>query len=242
MPSAIRAILEYCEEESIDLHHGDTLLCNDPFITGSHPWDIMAVSPVINTGELIAFVGNLAHHADIGGMSPGSLPLSTEIYQEGIIIPPIKLINHGIQSREILTLITANSRAPQEREGDLKAQMAAQHVGENRLLDVIQKHGLNRVQEHATKLMHTSRKMTEKLISKIPPGIYEFEDYLEDYPPSPNLIKIKARITIRDSSMRVDFRESSPQVATNFNAVRAVVNSATWYCVRLLSEEDTPMN
>jgi N-methylhydantoinase B len=175
-------------------------------------------------------------------MSPGSLPLSTELYQEGIIIPPVKLMDAGRRNEAVLTLITANSRAPEERLGDLEAQLAAQRVGERCLLAMVAAHGEARVSEHAGALLDYSRRMTEAVIASIPDGVYHFEDALEGDGQREFRIPICATITVNGSQMAVDFTGSAPQVAGNVNAVEAIVRSATWYCVRLLAEEDVPVN
>jgi N-methylhydantoinase B len=200
------------------------------------------ISPVFIGGKVRFFAASRAHHADVGGMSPGSLPLSTELYQEGIIIPPLHLASGGTLNQEILTLITANTRDPEERRGDLEAQLAAQRVGEKRLLSMVEKHGAKRVYEHARALMDYAQKMTERAIAALPAGVYKFEDALEGDGQVEKRIPIRAAITVREQELTVDFTGSAPQVAGNLNAVPAVVRSATWYCVRLLAEEDIPVN
>jgi len=238
MPASVKSAIEGFQV----INPGDMIILNDPYHGGTHLPDITMVSPVFTNEKLSYFVATRAHHADIGGMAPGSLPLSTEIYQEGIIIPPIKLIDNGQLNEDILSLITANTRAPKEREGDIKAQMAAQRIGEDQLLEIINKMGLESVQDHASALMDISRQMTEKVISKIPDGSYVFSDSLEGYHKTDDPIPVRVKISVKGSKMVVDFTGSSPQVTANLNAVKAVVNSATWYCVHLLANEDIPMN
>src|SRR5215470_16212465 len=124
------ASVEYAIRAFNTFHSGDVLILNDPYRGGTHLPDITMVSPVFVGGEVAFFAASRAHHADVGGMAPGSLPLSTELYQEGIIIPPVKLVESGRTNDGVLSLIAANSRAPQDRIGDLYAQIAAQQVGE----------------------------------------------------------------------------------------------------------------
>ncbi len=221
---------------------GDVVVLNDPYRGGTHLPDITMVSPVFAGGEVVFFVASRAHHADVGGMSPGSLPLSTELYQEGIIIPPVKLMLSGWMNEGVLDLITANSRAPQERLGDLEAQLAAHRVGENRLLDLMVAHGVETVQEHAAALMDYSRRMTEAIVASVPDGVYRFEDVLDNDGQTDEPVRIQATLTVNGAHMHVDFAGSSPQVMGNVNAVEAIVRSATWYCVRLLAEDDLPVN
>ncbi len=238
MPASVAAALE----AFAGLNRGDVAILNDPYRGGTHLPDITMVSPVFVADSPRFFVASRAHHADIGGMSPGSLPLSNELYQEGIIIPPIKLVDGGNRNNGVLQLITANSRAPQERLGDLEAQLAAHRAGERRLLAIIDEHGSDRVQEHAAALQSYSQRMTEAVIVSIPDGTYFFEDALEGDGQREFRIPIKATISVAGSHMTVDFTGSAPQVAGNLNAVTAIVRSATWYCVRLLAEEDVPVN
>jgi N-methylhydantoinase B len=223
---------------------GDVVVLNDPYRGGTHLPDVTMLSPVfVEQGARPAyFVASRAHHADVGGMAPGSLPLSTELYQEGIIIPPVRLVEAGRRNQGVLALITANSRAPEERLGDLEAQLAAQRVGERRLQALVNAHGAARVQAHAAALIDYSRRMIEAVIAAIPDGEYRFEDVLEGDGQREGEIPIRVRIAVSGPRMTVDFAGSAPQVAGNLNAVEPVVRSATWYCVRLLAEEDVPVN
>jgi N-methylhydantoinase B len=236
------ASVEYAVRAFESFVEGDVIVLNDPYRGGTHLPDITMVSPVLAGGEVAFFIASRAHHADVGGMSPGSLPLSSELYQEGIIIPPVHLMHSGWLNEGVLALITANSRAPEERVGDLEAQMASHRVGANRLLTLLVEHGVDRVRDHAEALMDYSRRMTEATIAAIPDGVYSFEDALEGDGQSEFRIPIKATVTVHGSEMTVDFAGSAPQVAGNVNAVEAIVRSATWYCVRLLAQDDVPVN
>jgi len=238
MPASVEAAVHHFE----DINHGDVIVLNDPYRGGTHLPDITMVSPVFAAGDLVFFIASRAHHADVGGMSPGSLPLSTELYQEGLIIPPVKLRLSGWMNDGVLELMTANSRNPQERLGDLEAQLAAHRVGENRLLDILVKHGLESTEEHAIALMNYSLRMTESIIEQIPDGSYHFEDALEGDGQTEDEIPICAVVTVSGKQMLVDFEGSAPQVAGSVNAVTAIVRSATWYVVRLLAEDAVPVN
>ncbi len=221
---------------------GDVAILNDPYRGGTHLPDITMVSPVFGPDGLEFFVASRAHHADVGGMSPGSLPLSTELYQEGLIIPPVKLRMSGWFNDGVLDLIVANSRAPQERLGDIEAQLAAHRIGELRLQDIIIEYGAEAVKAHAQALIDYSRRMTEATIAAIPDGTYRFEDALEGDGQTESEIPICVTIKVSGEHMTVDFEGSAPQVAGNVNAVSAIVRSATWYCIRLLAEDDVPVN
>ncbi len=238
MPASVAYAVQHFE----DINRGDVLVLNDPYRGGTHLPDITMVSPVFAGSDLVFFVASRAHHADVGGMSPGSLPLSTELYQEGVIIPPVKLKLSGWMNDGVMALITANSRNPQEREGDLDAQLAAHRTGEQRLTDILVTHGIDTAQEHASALMDYSLRMTESIIETIPDGDYHFEDALEGDGQDEFEIPICVTVRVDGSQMTVDFSGSAPQVAGNVNAVTAIVRSATWYCVRLLAADDVPVN
>ena len=238
MPASVEAAVKAFGR----FERGDVIVLNDPYSGGTHLPDVTMVSPVFVGDAVRFFVASRAHHADVGGMSPGSLPLSTELYQEGLILPPVKLVEAGNVSETLLKIITANSRAPQERLGDIEAQLAAQRVGERRLLALVGTHGLETMQAHSDALLDYSRLMTEAVIAAIPDGVYTFEDALEGDGQREFRIPIRATVTITGGQMAVDFTGSAPQVPGNLNAVEPIVRSATWYCVRLLSEDDLPVN
>ncbi len=236
------ASVEFAVRSFDQFNPGDVIVLNDPYRGGTHLPDITMVSPVFAADQIAFYIASRAHHADVGGMSPGSLPLSTELYQEGIIIPPVKLKLSGWINDGVLAMITANSRNPEERIGDLEAQLAAHRVGENRLTDIMVKQGVDHAQEHATALMQYSQRMTESLIATLPDGVYQFEDVLEGDGQTDSEIPIRVTVTVQGRRMTVDFEGSAPQVAGNINAVLPIVRSATWYCVRLLADEDVPVN
>jgi N-methylhydantoinase B len=224
------------------LNPGDVVVLNDPYRGGTHLPDVTLVSPVYAGGRVQFYIASRAHHADVGGMSPGSLPLSTELYQEGLIIPPVLLQLSGWTNEGVQALIIANSRDPEERIGDLEAQLAAHRSGEKRLLGILSEHGSATALEHADALLNYSLRMTQAIIERIPDGSYTFEDALEGDGQTEFSIPIRATITVSGAQMHVDFAGSAPQVAGNVNAVTAIVRSATWYCVRLLAADDIPVN
>ena len=238
MPASVAAAVAEFEE----FFPGDVVVLNDPYHGGTHLPDITMISPVFAGGDLSYFVASRAHHADVGGMTPGSSPLSTELYQEGIIIPPLKLKLSGWMNEGALALIVANSRNPDERIGDLEAQLAAHRIGESRIADMLIEHGVDVTAQHAAALLSYSKQMTEAVIGHIPDGVYHFRDAMEGDGQAEFEIPIQARIEVQGQAMRVDFAGSAPQALGNVNAVPAIVRSATWYCVRLLAEDDIPVN
>lgn len=238
MPASVEHALSAFET----INQGDVVVLNDPYRGGTHLPDVTMVSPVFARGTIAFYIASRAHHADVGGMSPGSLPLSTELYQEGLIIPPVKLKMNGWLNDGIFNLITANTRNPEERAGDLEAQLAAHRVGERRMMALLVEQGIEHTIEHAAALMAYSQRLTEAVIQTIPDGDYHFQDALEGDGQNDQPIPICVTVRVAGAHMHVDFTGSAPQVSGNVNAVTAIVRSATWYCVRLLATEEIPVN
>jgi hypothetical protein len=184
--------------QALDFAPGDVAILNDPFRGGTHLPDITAVSGVFVKGNSkpAFYVANRAHHADVGGMSPGSMPLAREIYQEGIRIPPILLARRGKFDRELLGLILANVRTPEEREGDLLAQCMAIRRGEQRLLELVAKYGMAKVRHNMTALKDYSERMIRSAIRRLPRGKYRFEDALDSDGIVDGPVKIAVCVTI----------------------------------------------
>jgi len=242
MPDSVAAALAQFDEFA----PGDVVALNDPFLGGTHLPDITLISPiyVLVAGEqvLAGFAANRAHHADVGGMSAGSMPVATEIYQEGIIIPPIKLWEAGQPNRAALALVLRNVRTPDERRGDLAAQVAANRTATRRLQDLVDRYGLVSVEAHSEALIAYAERITRATIAQIPEGVYRFTDYLDDDGVGDRPLPITATVTVRDGEIVVDFTGSAPQAVGSINAVAAVAKSATYYVVRCLMPEDAPAN
>ena len=147
MPLSVQSAIQ-----QIQMLPGDTVLLNDPYAGGTHLPDFTLVSPVYIEGMLAFFVAHRAHHADVGGMTPGSMPLSTHIVQEGVRIPPVKLIRQGAMDNDLLSIVLANVRTPVERGGDLEAQIAANHIGRQRLIEISEKYGVDEVGQYMSAL------------------------------------------------------------------------------------------
>lgn len=242
MPLSVRAAID-----NVAMEPGDIVILNDPFRGGTHLPDITLVSPIflphapIGDGPAF-FAANRAHHSDVGGMSPGSMPLAREIFQEGLIIPPLKLVKHGEMDREILSLILANVRTPQEREGDLAAQIASNRIGEERLLRMVQRYGLEKVEWYAAATQDYAERVLRATIREIPDGRYEFADALDSDGFSETPVHIRCAITIEGDAATVDFTGSDPQTTGGVNANLAVTLSATLYCFRCLITDDVLYN
>jgi N-methylhydantoinase B len=219
MPEAVRAVMERSPQP------GEVFAINDPFTGGTHLPDITLVSRT----EL-GFAVTRAHHADVGGMEPASLPgESREIYQEGLVIPPTRLTD------EVLELIQANMRNPHERRGDLRAQMAAQQLGERRVAELCERHGRETVAAAADQLYKYAETRVRHALSELPDGRYTATDWLE---PIEGELKLEVAVTIAGDGIEIDFDGTSSQYEGNLNCPLAVTRSACFYVVRCLTAPD----
>jgi N-methylhydantoinase B len=247
MPMSVRAAVD-----KLALGPGDVAILNDPFCGGTHLPDITLVAPVFMNGKRAGkntqpafYVASRAHHADVGGTYAGSMGICREIYQEGIRIPPIKLIAAGRMQQDVLRLLLNNVRTPEEREGDLNAQIAACHTGAARLLEMVERYGLPRVQRVLKELQDYSEKLMRAFLIKVPQGRYEAEDFLDDDGTGSGPVRIAVALTFQKANagkpvVTVDFTGSAPQVAGSINAVDAITYSACFYVFRCLLQEDVP--
>jgi N-methylhydantoinase B/oxoprolinase/acetone carboxylase alpha subunit len=240
MPLSVRAAMD-----AFDLQPGDVALVNDPFRGGTHLPDITAVAPVFTQGlthrrRPAFYLANRAHHADVGGMSPGSMPLAREIFQEGIRIPPVLIRRGGKIDRPLLDLLLANVRTPVEREGDLMAQLASLHRGETRLLELVARKGQARVRRNMREIQDYSARMMQAAIRRLPRGVYRFEDCLDNDGITDQPVWIGVAITIANGRAVADFSASAPQVQGSVNANFAVTLAATMYVFRCLIQDDVP--
>lgn len=248
MPHAVRVALERCT-----FGPGDLVIFNDPYLGGTHLPDITIVSPVYREpagGDLLGYLASRAHHADVGGISAGSMPIATELYQEGLIIPPVKIAEAGQLQEGILELICRNVRTPRERRGDLAAQMAAHRTGEERLRDITSRYGVASTLAAMEALMDYAETMTRDAIRGIPQGSYSFQDRLDDSgstwlttsgPDTPP-VPLQVTVHVEDDTLTCDFTGSAPEQLGSVNAVLAVTQSAVYYVVRCLLEEHIPSN
>jgi N-methylhydantoinase B len=253
MPMSVRAAVE-----AFSLYPGDMVMLNDPFRGGTHLPDITLVAPVHirrrrphprkAAGSLCFYVASRAHHADVGGAYPGSMGLCREIYQEGLRIPPVRLMRGGKMDRDILSLLLNNVRTPDEREGDFGAQIAACHTGAERLREVCARYGLQRAQQAALELLDYSEEMMRAFLESVPSGVYRAEDFLDNDGISEKPVRIAVTITFErergrpphNSIVTIDFTGSDPQVEGSVNAVEAITYSACFYVFRCLLREDVP--
>ncbi len=257
MPMSVQAAIE-----SFSLGPGDVAMLNDPFRGGTHLPDITLVAPVyIRRATLTAenrprkpavcpdfYVASRAHHADVGGTYPGSMGLCREIYQEGLRIPPVRIMRAGKMERDVLALLLNNVRTPKEREGDLGAQIAACHTGAERLREVCDRYGLERTRSASQALLDYSERMMRAFLERVPKGNYRAHDFMDGDGISDRSVKIAVAVKVegkrgrvaRGHMVTVDFSGSDSQVEGSINAVEAITYSACFYVFRCLLAEDVP--
>lgn len=243
MPLSVKAAMAGAQEDG-GFRPGDMVMLNDPFRGGTHLPDITIVAPVFaeDSEHPDFYVANRAHHADVGGMASGSMPLSSSLFQEGLIIPPVKIMRAGEINREVMRLVLSNVRTPAEREGDFAAQFMANTTGVRRMAECIQKYGLETCRTYAAALMDYSERITRRAIGTIPDGEYAFEDLLDGDGLDARDIPIRLTLTVDGDSAIMDFTDSADQVPGSVNAVRAITLSGVLYVLRALAERDIPAN
>ncbi|MFX0206764.1 MAG: hydantoinase B/oxoprolinase family protein [Candidatus Hodarchaeota archaeon] len=235
MFSSITTILEEFPIDS--LNQGDIIILNSPYAGGTHLPDVTFLMPIFFDNCLSFFVNNRAHHADIGGSTPGSMPgISSELFEEGLVIPPVKLYSNGKEVKDIMELILSNVRVREERLGDFRAQRASLLRGEERLIELTEKYGQEFLFEVCKELMRISEKAFKRQIVNFPKGKFDFEDYLDSSGITDDLVKIKVTVTITDEKITVSFLGTDPQQKGNVNAPKSVVYSCVYYVFRALTD------
>ncbi len=239
MPMSVEAAVA-----AVQFAPGDIVVLNDPYAGGTHLPDITMVLPVFlpDANRPAFYVSSRAHHADVGGAFPGSMGPAREIYQEGVRIPPVRIVRGGVVDREMLDLILLNVRTPHEREGDLAAQIGACRVGERRMLELVEKYGETRLRVLTDELLHYSERLVRAELRRMPAGEFTAEDWLDDDGVDDRPIRIAAKLRIdpEAATIHVDFSGSSAQVTGSVNAVRAITLSACFYVLRCLLGSDAP--
>ncbi len=233
MPMSVEAALA----ELGTLAPGDVACLNDPFRGGTHLPDVSLMAPVYDEeGRLLGYVASRAHHSDVGGSTPGSMPLAREIFEEGIRIPPVRLYAEGRRNEDLWKAILANVRTPIERAGDLDAQLAALHTGRTRLLEVAARRGTEETLAAMDDLIAYADRLVEAGLERIPDGRYQAEDFMEDDGFGSGPVPIRVALTLEGSRLRVDFEGTGRQVPGGINAVAAITSSACRYVVRCVIE------
>lgn len=239
MPIAVEQVIKDFEE----MYPGDMFVLNDPFRGGTHLPDLTLIAPIFYNEKLVGFVVNRAHHSDIGGKTPGSMPGDAEeIFEEGLVIPPVKLMDKGIINKDVLEIILKNTRTPEIRKGDLMAQIAANNIGRKQVLKLIEKYGLTTFQECVEAILDYSERRMIKEIQKFPKVKVNAEDYLDDSGVDDNPIRIRVSVIIRENELIFDFTGTDKQVRGPVNAPYSVTLSASYYVLRAVTDPTIPAN
>ena len=224
---------------------GDIVILNDPYLGGSHLPDVTMVSPVFGEARprrLIGYVASRAHQSDIGGMAPGSMPLASELIQEGLIIPPVRLYSRGRLNEDILALILRNVRTPVERMGDFEAQVSAQKTGERRLMELASRYGTRLLRRRMAEVQDYAERLTRARLHRIPEGRYTFRDQLDGDGRTNEPVVVNVAITVKGGELEADFDGTAAERAGSINAVPAVARSAVYYAVFCLIGDEAPIN
>jgi len=243
LPWGVKNVIRYLEEKHISWEEGDIVMVNDPYIAGTHLNDITLVEPAFFEGKLMGFSANKAHHVDVGGRVPGSITSDAVLLdEEGVVVPPVKLVQQGNIDEQMLQDYFAEVRNPEISRGDLRAQIAAANLGARRLLEVAAKYGRELMLSISREIIsYGERRMTQQL-QKIPSGLFQAEDCLEDVAGIDTLTWIRVTLKKDGDELSVDFSGTDSQVNAPFNAVFGVTLSATYYAVKSTVDPDGPMN
>ncbi|MDQ4131097.1 MAG: hydantoinase B/oxoprolinase family protein [Actinomycetota bacterium] len=239
MPASVAAALDAFGE----LAPGDQVLVSDPYAGGTHLPDWTMVAPVWHEGRLLAFVATRAHHADVGGSAPGSMPAgATEIFAEGLRIPPIRLFRDGHEDRDLVALLTTNTRTPRERNGDLRAQAGANRLASRRVVELADRLGPELLVEAMAATQDHAERAVRRALDDFPDGTYRFADVLDDDGVSDEAIEIEATVTVRGDRIVIDFGGSAAQCEGSVNAPFAVTLSCCYFALRAVVAPDVPAN
>ena len=239
MPLAVKSVLKEFKEFS----DGDMILLNDPYNGGTHLPDLTLIAPIFFKKELVGFVANRAHHSDVGGKVPGSMPGDAEeIFEEGLIIPPVKLFDGGKLNEGVLRVLLANTRTPEIRKGDIMAQVAANKIGMKRVQRILEKYGLDTFRDCVDEILNYSERRMLSEIRKLPKTKVSAEDYLDDSGSEDKPVKIKVTVQINENSIIFDFTGTDKQVRGPINAPFAVTLSASYYVLRAITDPTIPAN
>ncbi|MBI3979952.1 MAG: hydantoinase B/oxoprolinase family protein [Chloroflexi bacterium] len=237
--SVPRAIRAYGPE---NLGPGDAILANDPYLGGVHLNDICLISPVYYNGELFGYVANIAHHVDVGGGAPASIGAFQEVYQEGVIIPPVKIVQAGTIANDIFRLVVAQIRSKRETAGDLRAQMAANNTGARRLISLLDRLGTETVNAYIDELIAYTERRTRVDLARLPRGTFTADGYLDSDGFTDQPVHLVAKVVVDDDGVLFDMTGSDPQRRAPVNSTYAMTYSACAYVLKCLLDPDLPVN
>ena len=239
MPVTIEVLRE---EMGGALAEGDQVIVNDPYRGGSHLPDITLVKPIFHRGSLRGYAVSKAHHADVGGSAPGSMPADSVVLEdEGLVIPPTKFLSRGTERRGVVQGILRATRNPRERLGDLRAQIASNNLGASRFVALLEKYGATSIDSFASEILAYSERRVRAAIATMPRGSWRAEDVLE-HPRTDEFLPVRAHVTVGGSGIQVDFEGTARQIEGNLNAPFSVTLSAAYYVFRCLTDPEAPPN
>ncbi len=242
LPWGLGAMLARGELSGAAMREGEMWIANDPYVTGTHLNDVTVVRPIFFRERLVAFAASKAHHTDVGGAVPGSMwPEATDLFGEGLVVPPMRLVDRDEPVEGTFALVCANSRTPSARAGDLRAQIAGNYTGERRVLELFERYGLDVVEAAFEQSLDDSETRLRAALRSFGNGVFEAEDFLEDLDGKPSL-RIAVRLELRDGSVRIDYSGTSRQVRYPMNAVFGVTLSGVHYALRAVTDPTIPMN
>jgi N-methylhydantoinase B len=239
--AVLNAIAAYPPET---LRPGDAILLNDPALGSGHFPDFFVSQPAFWNDHLVGFCTNIVHHTDVGGARPGSQAVEGifDYHQEGIFIPPIKIAEAGREIEQIVRLLAANSRTPDNLVGDLRAQRISMRVGEVRMAELVERHGLETYEACVEAILDQAEERVRTRITEIPDGSYAFEDWMDDYGPGTDPIRIAVTVTVDGDTMHIDFDGTDPQPESGLNSYFNYTRSYTYMAVKCLTDPRGPMN
>jgi len=242
LPWGLRRTLAWLAERNRTVAPGEMVVVNDPYICGTHLNDVTVVRPIYANGVLVGYAANKAHHTDVGGAVPGSMPPdAADLFAEGSVVPPLVLVRDDRPVPETVEVLRSNSRTPEARVGDLRAQIAGNFVGERRFLELIERYGTEAVTQAVDKALDDGERRTRAALRDFPDGIVDHEDVLEDEHGEPSIV-LRVRLEKRGDALRLDYEGTAPQQRLPLNAVYGVTLSGVYYAVRAVTDPHIPTN
>ena len=242
LPWGLRATLEAINLQYGGVREGEMWVVNDPYVSGTHLNDVTVIRPIFFRGDLAGFAANKAHHTDVGGMVPGSMSADApDLFAEGLVVPPMRLVENDRVVDSTVALFRANSRTPDARSGDLRAQTAGNATGERRMLELYERYGRAMVDAAVNRLLDESEIRMRSALAALGEGSYEYSDVLEDRDGDPS-IAIKLRLVLGNGTAHFDYTGTAPQLPFPMNAVYGVTLSGVYYALRAVTDPTIPMN
>ncbi len=242
LPWGLRRVVAWLAERERKLEPGEMLVVNDPYLSGTHLNDVTVIRAIFHAGRHVGYAANKAHHTDVGGAVPGSMPPDArDLFAEGCVIAPTLLMRNDRVVDETIELIKSNSRTPDSRAGDLRAQIAGNVVGERRFIELVERYGIELVEAALDKALADGERRTRAALRALPDGVVEHEDVMEDEHGKPSIV-LRVRLEKRGDTLALDYTGTTPQRAMPLNAVYGVTLSGVYYAVRAVTDPRIPMN